>query len=286
MRLILLLFCAAFASFVYGQGKSYDYCYQNNKGICVYSVADKAEQVIVKKGSDPCISPDGRKIAYTIYSKDDTRTIGVIDINSKQKTILKTNRRNCFGPIWSPDGKYIAYNVFNWSKSMWSVAVIDAGNTSHKILTGQLNCNMPTWTIDSKNIVVQNMSSIFVLDLFGKIISTYKISDLSKESSPTSADRYVFTASKKIVFNSEVNAASDSDEPPLAIFVYDIFNKKSLKITSKEYNPFGIIVKNDKILFTTTNIKPFAQNIYTVDMDGKNLKILFKNCSDISAKNQ
>jgi TolB protein len=285
MRLILLLLFAALASFVYGQGKSYDYCYKNQKGICVYSVADKKEYLILKQGFDPCISPNGRKIAYTIYSKSDARTIVVIDINSKQKTFLKTNSQNCFGPVWSPDGKYIAYNVFNWSKSRWSIAIIDAGNTLHKVLTGQLNCNSPTWTVDSKNVVAQNMSSIFVLDLFGKIIATYKISDLSKESSPTSADRYVFTASKKIVFNSEVNVASDKDEPPLAIFVYDIFNKKSLKITSKEYNPFGIIVKNNKILFTTTNIKPFAQNIYTIDMDGKNLKILFKNCSDISAKN-
>jgi hypothetical protein len=68
MRIILLLFFAALASFVYGQGKSYDYCYQNKKGICVYSMADKAEQVIVKKGSDPCISPDGEKIIYTTYS--------------------------------------------------------------------------------------------------------------------------------------------------------------------------------------------------------------------------
>jgi hypothetical protein len=27
-------------------------------------------------------------------------------------------------------------------------------------------------------------------------------------------------------------------------------------------------------------------NVYTVDLDGKNLKILFANCSNISAKSQ
>ena len=88
MRLILLIFFAAFASFVYGQDKSYDYCYQNDKGICVYSVGDKAEQVIIKKGSDARISPDGKKVAYTTYSPNGDRTIAVIDLNTKKTSPL------------------------------------------------------------------------------------------------------------------------------------------------------------------------------------------------------
>jgi Tol biopolymer transport system component len=221
----------------------------------------------------------------TINSKDDSRTIGVIDINSKQKTTLKTNSRNCFGPVWSPDGKYIAYSVFNKTKSKWEVAVIDAGNTSYRVITGDLDCNMPTWTTDSKNIVVQNMTSLFVIDMAGKVITTYKLSDLAKESSPTSADRYIFTPNKKIVFSSEVDIASDSDVPPTAIYVYDMATQKCIKITPKEYFPYNITVKNNKVFFSATKYKSSISNVYSIDMDGKNLKLLFRNSSYFTAKN-
>jgi Tol biopolymer transport system component len=286
MKPVLLLLLLICSSQIYGQGKSFDYCYQNKTGICVYSIADKKEQVIVKQGgTDPCISPDGRKVAYTINSKNDVRTIGMIDLSSKQKTTLKTNSRNCFAPVWSPDGKYIAYSVFDKAKSKWSVAVIDAANTTFKVISGDLDCNRPTWSTDSKNIVVQNMSSLFVMDMAAKVIATYQLSDLAKESSPTSADRYIFTPDKKIVFSSEVDMVSDSDVPPSAIYVYDIVNKQYKKITPKEYFPYDITVKNSKVFFSATKYKSSISNIYMIDMDGKNLKLLFRNSSYFTAKN-
>jgi len=285
MRLILLIFFAAFASFVYGQSKSYDYCYQNNKGICVYSVADKAEQVIVKNGSDPCISPDGKKVAYTTYSTKGDRTIAVIDLNTKKKTILNTGSSNCYGPMWSPDGKLIAYNVFNTKTSKWFIAVIGVDNiTPPKILTGKLEESyMPVWLAGSKTLSVQDMSSVYVFNLSGEIIKTYKMEDISKEFSATSSDRYIF-AGNKLIFNSEVNAASDSEEPPTAIYIYDIPGKKCLRITPKEYSPYSIAIKGNQILFSAAKGKSKISNVYSIDMDGHNLKLLFKNSSYASAR--
>jgi TolB protein len=294
MRKTLLLFLMIYVSNVYGQGKSYDYCYTNGKGICVYSIADKMEHLIVKKGSDPCISPDGTKVAYTTYSTTGDRTIAVIDLNTKQKTILNTNSNNCYGPIWSPDGQYIAYNVFDAQKSNWSVAVIDAANTSFKVLTGQLEqCYMPSWLADSKSVVVQNMDTVFVFDLAGNEVTTYKVSDmgrgvpvLEKDAEPSSSDRFVFTKdNKKVVFSSEANEPGGSDGPPTVVFVYDTDSKLAIRLSPKGYFAGGVCVKGNHVLFTASKLKSNVQNVYTVDLDGKNFKVLFANCADISAKN-
>ncbi len=286
MKNILIIFLIICSSNIYGQNKSYDYCYQNDKGICVYSVADKAEQVVIKKGSDANISPDGKKVAYTTYSPKGDRTIAVIDLNTKKKTVLNTGSNNCYGPMWSPDGKLIAYNVFNTQTSKWFIGIIGADNTTPpKVLTGKLEESyMPAWMAGSKTLSVQDMNAVYVFNLAGEIIKTYKMADMSNEFSSTSSDRYIF-AGNKIVFNSEVNAASDSDEPPTAIYVYDTTNKKCTRITTKEYSPYDITVKNNKILFSAGKGKSKTSNVYTVDMDGSNLKLLFKNTSYLSARN-
>jgi hypothetical protein len=143
---------------------------------------------------------------------------------------------------------------------------------------------MPVWLAGSKTLSVQDMNSVYVFNLAGEIIKTYKMADISADFSSTSSDRYIFTGNNKIVFNSEVNAASDSDVPPTAIYVYDTASKKCMRITPKGYFPYDITVKNDKILFSATKNKSTISNIYSIDMDGKNLKLLFKNTSYLSAK--
>jgi len=153
--LIPLLFIGIIAA---AQPKTYDYAYMNKKGICVYSVANKLERLVDAKGQDPCISPDGRKLAFTWSNKAGDRFIAVIDLATNKKAIFNTHNNNCYGPVWSPNGKYIAYNAFNVEKSDWSIAIIDSGNTSTKLLTASLQQSFsPTWTSDSQNVVVQNM---------------------------------------------------------------------------------------------------------------------------------
>ncbi|MGZ3834078.1 MAG: hypothetical protein ACXVB0_11185 [Mucilaginibacter sp.] len=288
MRKILPLLLIICVSHAFGQNKSYDYCYTNNKGTFAYSVADGKQIEVVRGVSDPSISPDGTKLAYTANLKDGGRIIKVIDINTKKKIILNTQSNNCYGPVWSPDGNYIVYNVFNTQTSTWSIALIDAGNVDQpKILTAQTGQSYsPTWMSNSQNVVVQNLNNVFVLDLSGNTISNYKISDLSKSEGPSSSDRFVFTADgNKIVFSSEVNEPGFSDGPPTAIFVYDFTTKTTLRLTPKGYYGLGVIVKNNQVLFSGGKIKSKITNVYTVDLDGKNLKVLFPDCWDISAKN-
>ena len=286
MKKILLLFLIAGALGAYGQSKSYDYAYMNGKGICVYSAADKLESLIDKKGQDPFISPDGKKLAYTTFNDNGDRFIEIVDLGTKNKLTLNTQSNNCYGPVWSPDGTYIAYNVFNTQTSKWSIAIIDHTNSDPQILTGQLDeAYSPTWASDSKSITVQNMDNVYVIGLSGNIISTYKVADITKTLGPSSSDRFIFTNdNKKIVFSSAVDEPGAKDGPPTAVFIYNTEDKSTLRLSPKGYWANDVAIKDNKVLFTASKVKSMVQNIYIIDMDGSNFKVLFPNCASVSVK--
>jgi len=294
MKNLLLLILIIVSPIVYGQSKSFDYAYMNKKGICVYSIAEKKEYPIGKGGQNPCISPDGKKLAYTDFDKKGGRFISIIDLNTKKVIILNTNSNNCYGPVWSPNGEFIAYNIFDTQKTNWSVAITDFYNSTPKFLTRQLGvCYMPSWSYDSKNLIVQNINNVLVLNLLGNIIKTYDVSKmedgisaLMKDVGPASSDRFILTSdNKKIVFTSEVNQPNGDGGPPTSIFIYDIESKSTTRLSPKGYFAQDIIIKGDKVLITASKIKSNIGGIYSVDMDGKNFKMLFPNCFAITAKN-
>ena len=286
MKNILLLLSMVITTGVYGQSKSYDYAYMNKKGICVYSVADKKEFLIAKKGQDPYISPDGKKLAYSASNVKGDRFIAVVDLNTRRKIILNTQNNNSYGPVWSPDGTLIAYNSFDSKNAKWYIALIDSGNTRSRILTGQLeNSYVPSWFANSQNLVAQNLDNVYVVNLSGDIMSSYKIAALSKAMGASSSDRFIFTDdNKKIVFSEDVDEPGESDGPPSAVFIYDIASKKTLRLSPKGYFANEVFVKGNKVLFTASKLNSPVQNVFSVDVDDKNFKVFFPGCSSVSAK--
>jgi TolB protein len=124
--LINLIFCVYSAK---GQNiPAFDYSFTTKNGVSVYSVSNK-KAVVVNKQTDPYISPDGTKLAYTANAGNGDRHVEVTDLVTKQKTLLATKNNNCYGPVWSPDGQWIAYNAF--INSTWFICIIDKDNHSH-----------------------------------------------------------------------------------------------------------------------------------------------------------
>jgi TolB protein len=291
MKNILLLFLVISTSAVYSQSKTYDYAYTNKKGICVYSVADKKEYPVVKNGADPCISPDGKKVAYTVNGKGSQRFIKIMDLTSKAVITLNTQNDNCYGAVWSPDGKLIVYNADIDNK--WCIEVIGSNNTGPKVLSGKINDSYsPVWLANSKNVAVQDMAKVFVLDISGNVITVYDMKDLQgglpelKDGVGSSSfDQFVIANDNaKIVFSSETDEPGENG-PPSAIFIYDIASKKTLRLSPKGYDAGHIIIKGNNALFTASKHNSSVASIYMVDMDGRNFKLLFPGCTDISAKN-
>lgn len=291
MRAVITFLLCVSALGGFGQNKSYDYCYLRGSNVVVYSAADKKAIPVLNSryASDACISPDGKKVAYTAISAKGDRNIGLIDLNTRKKSLLNTGSKNCYGPVWSPDGKKIAYNVFNDQTSNWAIAVIDVENGAPSVITAQLaQCFMPTWLANSQNIAVQDMSGVYIFDLSGTLLGTYDISAMMKGLGPTSSDRFIFTNDyTRIVFSAEVDEPSVDNEgnPPSAVFAYDISSKKTTRLTPKGYSADDIWVKGNTVYCTAYNAKSGMFAVYTVGLDGKNLRILFPAASNFSAKN-
>jgi len=155
--------------------KVFDYCYQNKKGICVYSLETKNELVISIKGDFPYISPDGKEITFTQNINGGGRNICTMNLTTNEIKVLKINSQSCFGSVWSPNGYFIAYNViYKGENTNWGVAIIDTGNhkpinITSKGINEKFGYFSPTWSANSEFILAQNLDTLYIFNLKGKV---------------------------------------------------------------------------------------------------------------------
>jgi Tol biopolymer transport system component len=290
MRYLFSLILTLFTSISFGQAPdTFDYCYENKKGIYVYSISEKREIKISVVGSYPYISPDGTEVTFTESTKEGGRNICVFNLATRRKKVLNINSNNCFSSVWSPDGRFIAYNViYPEINNNWGIAVIDTGN--HKpidiikpINNKHIGFYSPSWSADSKKFLVHNMDSIFIFNLEGTLQEKYWI----KEFAGSSASKCILTSDeKKIVFESSVDELDlwGFNESPSAIFIYDIVNKTSKRITPLSYYCSEPFLLGEKIFFNGYAPQSKIGDIYSIDLNGNNLKTEFKDCWTFSAK--
>jgi dipeptidyl aminopeptidase/acylaminoacyl peptidase len=286
--------------------RSYDYCYASGTTLILFSVKDNKASRIKLPGSDPSLSPDGTMLAYT-NEADSHRRIALMDLDNDQTRILDSNCTNCWGPVWSPDGKYIAYDAYTQpaavannstqpagandnTRNPWSIAVIDPDNGDTVIVSKntytRLGAFSPTWSADSKMVIFQDMQSVHIVDLKGNPVRDIPDSDILPDPNISSDSKFLLTPDeKKIVFNMEIDD-SLADHPPSAIFAFDTLNKKTIRLSPKGYDCFQPFLKDGRVFFDATRNSAEKYNIYSVDLNGKDLKLEFRNRLDFTYKRE
>jgi TolB protein len=243
----------------------------------------------ITAGADPAISPDGTHVAYTELGKETVRHIAVIDLASGAKTIFRNvPSENAYGPVWSPDGKQVVFKIF--VNDHWRLGLSQADGTGFELI-GELSpanqdFESPAWAPDSKSLYSQDLTNIYRLDLTGKVLAQWKISDALSNANMNSNNRIEPAANGQYLL---MDADLDKDGPiknwegpPPAVFLFDTATGKSKRISPVmpyAWEPYWL--NDQEYLFTGTNDgKHFA--VYKASLNGGIPQLLIKNASGVT----
>jgi len=101
-------------------------------------------------------SPDGRKIAVS-QTTDEAHEVFVLDLETRQKTLLFSERSGFTTPLWSPDGTKILF-----SNDQRTIKIANADGSDIWGLADRdqpIYGRDPNWYIDSETIVFMNFNN-------------------------------------------------------------------------------------------------------------------------------
>ncbi|TCD27707.1 hypothetical protein EZ456_07075 [Pedobacter psychrodurus] len=251
--------------------KNFALAYQDGDKIVATSI-DTMKQISFGGATDPAISPDGNKLAYTLSDSVGNRSIWIADMENKSQGKLQVNSNNYYQAMWSANGGAIAFNIFN-NKNLWKIGVIKADNSGYVMLdsASKINVYAPTWK-NEKEIIGQDLNNLYTFDLSGKLTDTKSIASLiGKDFSIASSNRFFYTKDgEKLIFNAGNTDVLDGlTGPSEAVYVLDLNNKKLMRISPKGMNvPYVFVTADDRIFYSGAE-KPFTQSkIYVSDLEG------------------
>lgn len=256
--------------------------FQNNEFISCFDFST-GKTINLIKGFDPCISPDGKWIAFTEISdtgKDFSRIIKLINTEDSTVKDLEINDKNHYGAIWSPTGEYLAFSIM---KNNWQIGLIKPNNSDFKILIAdsKIGLHAPTWSQNGKFVFAHNLRVLHKFSTSGELIEKYDLAQLfSDKFYFSSATRFWLTSdNKKLVFDSGIDEFIEGlDEPSVAIFSYDLTTKTINRITRKGLCVTDLwIDKQDKIYFSGFENINNPRKIYQTSMTDTTLIALIKN---------
>lgn len=221
--LVTLLFLVLAGTFSNASAQSVRLCYQ--KGAGIYVAADTGQnpvRVVRDHASDPCISPDGKSVAYTLDTSGDAdvvRRIAVVDVATQKSRVLDAvPGTNSYRPIWSPDGSMLMIQHFRGSD--WDIAVVGADNTGFRVLTDSIRDQVDAtmtgayWAPDGASVYAYDFKKFYRIDLSGKVISATPIEALLGDSLSSGYTFSLNPDGAAVLFDVEAGVPDiKSDEP-------------------------------------------------------------------------
>ena len=263
---------------------TYDIVFQKDEVICALRFEDMKIDTLVM-GTDPSISYDGKKLAYTEFGYNNRRHVVIYDFSNKQKTAVNITNDNNYGGVWSPNSKLLAFNIFK--NNNWVTGVVNKENTVFNFITSKLKKNVysPSWLSDSKRIAVHDLEEIYIFDLDGNILDTFSIKNIVEGNTVSSATSFIFTSDEKnIIYSVTVDESFDLDEPLETLFCYNLQTKKNIRIIPEDMfcmNPI-FVGSNGQIFFSGSYNNDEHWSIYKISLNGGIPELLLNEASSPS----
>jgi TolB protein len=262
-------------------------CFSRDRGVWVANLDGTNAHKIVT-GDDPAISPDGVRIAYTEPGKGSIRHIAVIEVSSGKKVIFRNlPSDNAYGPVWSQDGQRILFNIF--TENHWRLGLIGVDGSAFQFVPVPPDVTQdlfsPAWA-DDNSIFAQDLTNIYQIDLNGKALAQWKISDALPNADMNSNDRMARSDDgKSFLVDADLNEEGQIkswEGPPPAVFLFDISTGKAHKISPAKvyaWDPFWLDA-GDYLFTSTIDGRHFG--IYKASLSGGKPQLVVNNASSVT----
>ena len=268
----LLLFFLLLAAYGQAQTTSYQLAFQRGNKICVFD--EKTSKVVpLIQGDDPCLSPDGTKVAYT--SSSNGRKVAVYSISTKKHLAINVGNHTSYAPVWSPDGNYLAFQTLIDGKCY--TGLYSFLDHSFKLLTQKHEGYAPSWTSNGERLLVQDMNKLYIYERNGRPVKNYALSSITKDYSVSSNTQFIITPDQE----SLVFVADYFDNAGMPVGVVCMYHFKTSKLT--RLSPKGmscraeLFLNNQNEVFFSGSNSEDVDDIYRVNLTTKKLTPVIRN---------
>ena len=260
-------------------------------GVIFVAQLDGEGKTKLAEGYDPEISPDGKHVAFTAYSKEGDRTIAVVNRETRKiKHVTTIPGKNSYGPRWSPDGSCLLINHWDDVKMDWAIGLMDLESDNFTVLTkDHTGLYSPFWSHDGRFAFAQDLENLLKIDVSAnKIEDSRPLSEVIGEGSPSSAIHFSCSPDgNRLLFDFDVETDkswSSLGEPLIsAIFMFDMKGGKTARLTDRTIcavHP-SWLPKGKGFVFSgytpkDVNKKGSPFSLYLMDFNGGKPELLLK----------
>src|SRR5246127_1187396 len=261
--------------------------FSRDSGVWIANLDGTGAHKIVA-GDDPAISPDGARIAYTESGKGSIRHIAVMEVSSGKKVVFRNlPSDNADGPVWSHDGQRILFNIF--TENHWRLGLIGVDGSGFQFVPAPSAVTQdlysPAWA-DDHSIFAQDLTNIYQVDLTGKALAQWKISDALPNADMNSNDRIVRSDDgKSFLVDADLNEKGQIkswEGPPPAVFLFDISTGKAHRVSPAKvyaWDPFWLDAAT-YLCNSTIDGRHFG--IYKASLSGEKPQLVINNASSVT----
>jgi TolB protein len=208
------------------------------------AAADGSHARRVAEGTNPDLSPDGRRVAFNTegaFPGPPRRRIAVADSASGRGSPLDgIPSDNCHSPVWSPDGTWLVFQIY--ADNDWHLGLVRPDGTGfrflHRAASGHRTLWGAAWAADGRSLFAHDLEHLVQLDVGGKELHRWQLERLFPRASLNSGVRLSASPDgKRLLVGVDLGAEvtrPNWEGPPPGVMCLDLDTLRSRAVTGPQ----------------------------------------------------